>query len=344
MSARSTPVWDAHAHLVPATVVAAARRGADGLSLSDGWLCCGAARVRLGSLADPAALLAFLDQHGLAGAVVSVPPALFRHDLVGAAALRWAELVNDGMAELVAAGGGRLRAFAHLPLGSGALAARHAESLGPGWAGCLLGTPPSPATFADDQFAPLWEVVASRAADGAGSGLFFCHPGECADPRLGQRHLANLVGNGYETALVAASLVFGDVVARHAGLRFALAHGGGATAMLAGRWERGYQLRRGGIGPLLLTPRQALRRMLADSVTHAPDALELAAVVFGADHILLGSDWPFPMGAGDPRAGLPDHLGPRVCAAAARHIPAIGADSGPDGDGGTPPDAPSAPR
>jgi aminocarboxymuconate-semialdehyde decarboxylase len=34
--------------------------------------------------------------------------------------------------------------------------------------------------------------------------------------------------------------------------------------------------------------------------------LKLAQDVFGADHVLFGSDWPFPMGIPDPsRANAP---------------------------------------
>jgi aminocarboxymuconate-semialdehyde decarboxylase len=36
--------------------------------------------------------------------------------------------------------------------------------------------------------------------------------------------------------------------------------------------------------------------MYADCIAHHPSALRLAQDIFGPDHVLFGSDWPFPMG------------------------------------------------
>jgi aminocarboxymuconate-semialdehyde decarboxylase len=308
-------VWDVHAHLIPDEVIRAAERGRLGTSVSGGTLVCGSSRLPLAKLANPAALLARLEQNGVDGAVVSAPPALFRYDLPGADALRWAALLNEGMARTVADSGGRLRAFGYVPLASGPLAASTVAALGQDWCGYVIGTPPNGTTLAHRDLEPLWSAAAEEL------GFFFFHPGECPDERLDAFYLGNLLGNPYETSLAAAGLVFGDVIGRQPRLRFALAHGGGATAMLAGRWQRGYELRRPGIETLTLEPREALRRMLVDSIVHAPAALDLAASVFGAEHILLGSDWPFPMGGAEPVGELPPDLRQTISLAAARHVP-----------------------
>lgn len=306
-----------HAHLIPREVVLAAERGRLGASISGGMLVCGSSRLPLAKLADPAALLAWLDEHDVDGAVVSVPPGLLRYDLPGADALRWAALLNEGMARVVAQSAGRLRAFGYVPLSSGPLAASTVAALGDDWSGYVIGTPPNGMTLAHRDFEQLWSAAQEHL------GLFFFHPGECADRRLDEFYLGNLLGNPYETSLAAAALVFGNVIGAYPRLRFALAHGGGATAMLAGRWQRGYDLRRPGIGELRLSPRDALRRVLVDSIVHDPAALRLAASVFGAEHILLGADWPFPMGGADPVGELPERLRETICAATARHVPNI---------------------
>src|SRR4029077_7381654 len=120
------------------------------------------------------------------------------------------------------------------------------------------------------------------------------HPVDAPDARLARYRLTHLLGFPYETALAAACLVFGGVLARHPGVRFCLAHAGGATAALAGRWQHGYDVRRPGIGELELEPREALRRVAVDSVAHSPEVLALARTTFG--EVLTGSDWPYPLG------------------------------------------------
>jgi len=76
-----------------------------------------------------------------------------------------------------------------------------------------------------------------------------------------------------------------------------LAHGGGCVAALCGRWQQGATTRRPGIPELALQPLDAVRKFYVDSLTHSPAFLEAIISIIGADRILLGSDWPFPMGA-----------------------------------------------
>jgi aminocarboxymuconate-semialdehyde decarboxylase len=246
-------------------------------------------RLPVAKLGEPAALLSWIDEQGLDGAVVSVPPPLFRYDLTGAAAVDWARLVNEGMAQLAGFGGGRLRVLAQLPLPQPADATQVAkETLAAGgFGGFAIGTE---AGFADPTLDPLWTVL-----DAAGSFVLL-HPGASPDPRLEPFYLTNLLGNPYETALAVAGLVFGNVLPRFPDIRFCLCHGGGVTAAVAGRWQRGADTSRPGIEPLASPPRDLLRRCYVDDLVHDPAMLGLVESTFGADHVLIGSDWPFPMG------------------------------------------------
>lgn len=265
-------------------------------------------RLPVEKLGQPPALLDWIDSQGLDGAVVSVPPPLFRYDLTGAAAVDWARLVNDGMAQLAEFGGGRLRVLAQLPLPQPADATQIAKEIqaAGGFGGFAFGTA---AGFADPALDPLWTVL-----DAAGSFVLL-HPGASPDPRLEPFYLANLLGNPYETALAAAGLVFGNVLPRFPNIRFCLCHGGGVTAAVAGRWQRGFDTSRPGIAPLPSPPRDLLRRFYVDDLVHDPAMLGLVESTFGADHVLIGSDWPFPMGCDtiDPtraaaRASDTEHL------------------------------------
>ncbi len=43
-------------------------------------------------------------------------------------------------------------------------------------------------------------------------------------------------------------------------------------------------------------PEDSIKRLYFDSILHAPRALEFLVDTAGADHVLLGSDYPFDMG------------------------------------------------
>jgi aminocarboxymuconate-semialdehyde decarboxylase len=153
-------------------------------------------------------------------------------------------------------------------------------------------------TLSDAAYAPLWRVL-----DDAGAFVLL-HPGDSGDARLDRFYLSNLLGNPCETALAIAHLVFGGVAARHPRIAFCFAHGGGVAAMLAGRFEQGFRTSRPGVDTTLPPPRETLRRLMVDCVTHDADALHLSQSVFGADHVLFGSDWLFPMGLMSPHEQL----------------------------------------
>ncbi len=290
--------WDVHTHLVPPTVLEAARRGAHGLAVTDGALVVdGRARLPLRRLAEPEALLDWVDEQGLDGAVVSVPPPLLRYDLSGAAAAAWAGLVDDGLLQLAGLDPARLRVLGHVPLGPGeggaevaALAVERLTDQG-GFAGVALGTLADPPGFAAAALDRLWEVL-----DACGAFVLL-HPAECPDPRLQQFYLSNLLGNPYETAVAVAGLVFADVVGRFPGIRFCLCHGGGVTAAVADRWQRGMDTARPGVRPTPLSVLGALRRFYVDDLVHGDAPRALVEEVFGAEQVLCGSDWPFPMGS-----------------------------------------------
>jgi aminocarboxymuconate-semialdehyde decarboxylase len=74
------------------------------------------------------------------------------------------------------------------------------------------------------------------------------------------------------------------------------------TAAVAGRWQRGIDQARPGIAPVSLPVAEALRRFYVDDLAHDDAVLELLSSTFGAERVLAGSDWPFPMGSDEVSA------------------------------------------
>ncbi len=110
-----------------------------------------------------------------------------------------------------------------------------------------------------------------------------------------------LVGMPAETSLAICSMIFGGVFEKFKKLKVAFAHGGGSFPITIGRIEHGFVSR-----PDLcavdnnINPRDYLGRFFIDSLVHDPDALEFVVKMMGEDKIMLGTDYPFPLGENVP--------------------------------------------
>jgi aminocarboxymuconate-semialdehyde decarboxylase len=118
--------------------------------------------------------------------------------------------------------------------------------------------------------------------------------------RLSEYHLGNLIGNPTEDAIAAASLIFGGVVDAFPRLRLYIAHGGGSCPYLAGRWDRGWLVRPEARVHLADPPSGYLRRLSFDSLTHGDAQLRYLLQQSDAQHVLLGTDYPYDMAEPDP--------------------------------------------
>jgi aminocarboxymuconate-semialdehyde decarboxylase len=290
-------VADVHMHLVPPRLVERARRGICGSDVSpDGELVLDGAAVSVGALYEIGQFVASLDERGIDIGCVSIPPPLYRQRLAPDIAKDWAREVNDALEELATTNHARIRALAHLPIEHPQLAAEELGArAGSGWAGYAIASHAPGMALSDPGLRPVWEALDAEEA------FVFIHPADPEDERLGQWYLSNLLGNPYETALAAAQLLFGGVLSTYPSIRFCLAHAGGVTAAVSGRWQRGFESKRPGV-PMRAPPAELLRRLYVDCVALNGRYLEFVATVFGGDHIVLGSDWPFPMGSYSPAA------------------------------------------
>jgi len=124
-----------------------------------------------------------------------------------------------------------------------------------------------------------------------------------------------LVGMPAEVSLAICSILFGGVLERLPTLRIAFAHGGGAFPGTFGRIVHGFESR-----PDLVAvdnpvhPRHSLGRFWVDSLVHEAEALKTALRLFGDSKVMLGSDYPFPLGESRPGALIRSmtELTPRV--------------------------------
>ena len=288
---------DVHAHLAP--VSGEGLVGLPGVQwdASQERLVLDGHAVGIKDLFHPERLIEWMDQHHIQRALVSIPPPLYRQGLDQSQALGWVNYVNEAMLAVSGQYPDRLQASFYMPLEHPGvletLMTRYAQG---GFHGVALAAGGHPdILYSRPDYEPLWAFLHHHQA------FVFIHPGTCSDPRLSAFYLENLVGNPYETGVAATHLVMADVPRRYSGIRFCLAHAGGVFPCLCGRLERGFLTRRPGVDvDHVERPLQAARRFYVDGIAHSEAALALARETFGPDHVLYGSDWPFPMGLKDP--------------------------------------------
>jgi aminocarboxymuconate-semialdehyde decarboxylase len=138
------------------------------------------------------------------------------------------------------------------------------------------------------------------------------HERGAAVERLPRYYLCNLIGNPIETAVAAASLIFGGVLERFSSLNVCLVHGGGALPFLLGRASYGYSSIEAAHS-VPKPPEEYFRRLYFDTIVHDARALIFLHDMVGPDHLLLGTDYPYDhTGEPDPLGAL-EQAGLRSC-------------------------------
>ncbi len=234
-----------------------------------------------------------MDQNGVDVQVLAPTVFTFFYEQEPALGLACAALQNDEIAAEINRHPDRFLGLAGVPLQAPALAAdelrRAMTQLG--LCGAMIGSNVNGRNLDDPALEPFW-------AAGAALGAFILvhpHAGAAAE-RLGSYYLKNLVGLPFETTVAGACLVFGGVLERHPGLKVCLAHGGGFLPYQAGRFRHGFDVRPEPKINLERPPEESIGRLFYDTILHSGPTLEFLISSVGADHVLLGSDYPFDMG------------------------------------------------
>lgn len=139
--------------------------------------------------------------------------------------------------------------------------------------------------------------------------VIFMHPlGFTQGERLSNHYFNNVIGNPLETTVAVSHLIFDGVVARHPKIKFIAAHGGGFIAHYWARMDHAWRARPDTRTVIKKKPSSYLEKFYFDSITFDPLMLKQLIDRYGADHVLLGTDYPYDMGEDDPRgliAGVP---------------------------------------
>jgi len=245
--------------------------------------------------------LSIMDHQGVDMQVISPASSYFFYWMPVSEGLEFARWLNDSLAEAVAKHPERLMALASVPMQDSAKAAAELERAMTklGMRGVEIASNIGGRYFDDPGFDPFWE--AAQALD----AVIFVHPNQVVGAdRMKEFNLANLIGNPTDTSLAFAKLIFGGVLERFPRLKLLLAHAGGFLPYTWGRLDRGYRIQDSSTAKISKSPGEYLKLLYFDTITHSRMALEYLVANFGADHVLLGSDYPYDMGDPEPVATL----------------------------------------
>jgi aminocarboxymuconate-semialdehyde decarboxylase len=131
--------------------------------------------------------------------------------------------------------------------------------------------------------------------------IIFIHPtGFTQGERLLDHYFNNVIGNPLETTVAASHLIFDGVMERHPKLKVVLPHGGGFLAHYWERMNHAWRARPDCRTVIKKKPTTYLDRFYFDTIVFDPEMLKNMVRRYGADHVVLGTDYPFDMGVEDP--------------------------------------------
>jgi predicted TIM-barrel fold metal-dependent hydrolase len=244
-----------------------------------------------GGGAELDARLRLMDRAGVDIQVLSAAPQLpYSADAQQAQAA--ARFVNDQYAGLVSKHHDRFRAFAATPMPhiaeSIAELGRALDELD--MAGVVMNTTVLGQALAEPRFEPIFAELDRRGA------VLYLHPAgnSACTPLIRDFSLTWMVGAPVEDTISTMQLITCGIPSRYPHIKIINSHLGGALPMLLQRaddqytWESPDTPER---------PSVAARRMWYDSVGHGHiPALRCAAESFGADRLVLGTDFPYETG------------------------------------------------
>lgn len=250
------------------------------------------------------ARLAEMDRTGVDAQAVAVVPFTLGYQLEARLNAELCQVQNEQLAALHRAHPTRFYPLGCVPLQDPALAVAEAERAVKqlGLFGLGLGTRLPDRNLDWPELEPFWSKVEELDVP-----IMF-HPGQrLSMPDLADYYLVNFIGNPLDSTIMIAALAFGGVLKRHPRLKLVIVHAGGFVPYQFGRFDHGWQVRKEPKVRLDEAPSASIRRLYFDTIAHSRPALEYLVGEFGADHVVLGTDYPYDMGLDDP-VGLVDSL------------------------------------
>ncbi|TMW70612.1 amidohydrolase family protein [Alteribacter natronophilus] len=238
---------------------------------------------------SPEKIIADMDREGIDMQVVSPIPVTFSYWAPVDQALEMIQLQNNFIGKMVKDRPNRFIGLGTVPMQDPKAAIKEMDRCVHelGLSGIEIGTNVNGENLDAPEFleffkkAEEWDV------------LVFIHPWETmAKDRTPRHNFMYTVGMPSETALAAASLIWGGVVEKCPNLRFWFAHGAGSFPYILPRLDQGWR-----VWPDLRVtekpPSEYVKNFYFDALTYDERNTRYLIEKFGEDRIVMGSDYPF---------------------------------------------------
>jgi aminocarboxymuconate-semialdehyde decarboxylase len=259
---------------------------------------------------DPEVRLNEMDRDGVDVQITSATPVLFAYERPIEHALDCAKMFNDSALEMCAHGKGRLKSFCQVPLQDVDAACKElSRCMRAGHVGVQIGNHVGEKNLDDPGLITFLHHCADEGAP------VLVHPWDMfGQERMPKYMMPWTVGMPAETQLGIVAMILGGAFDKlPTSLRICFAHGGGSFAFLLGRLENAWQHHPVAHGVCEKPPSAYLDRFYVDSAVFDERALQFLVETMGVERVMLGSDYPFPLGE-HPIGGVirSSHLAPQM--------------------------------
>lgn len=222
--------------------------------------------------------------------ILSINPFWYQLDVDDAR--RLIDVQNQGLADVCARYPDRLRAMATVALQHPELAAEQLEHgiRDLGFVGVSMGGSVAGEELGSTRFDPFW--AAAQALDVP----IWLHPQSVPGlSRLeGSGYLFNVIGNPLDTTIALSHMIFEGVLDRFPRLKIVAAHGGGYLGSYADRSDHACRMSPAACPTHIeRMPTEYLRDMYFDSLVFTAENLRHLVAQYGAEHLMIGSDYPY---------------------------------------------------
>jgi aminocarboxymuconate-semialdehyde decarboxylase len=234
-----------------------------------------------------------MDKMGIDVQAISTSPLQYYYGVDADIGRQTSKAINARLAEIVASNSDRFVALGTAPMQDPRLAVEALEYCMNelGFRGMELGTNVGGVEIADPRYERFWARAEELKA------VIFLHPIGFTDPsRLTQHFLTNIIGNPLDTTVAIAHIVFGGILERYPRLKIVAAHGGGYMGHYPARMDHGYKVRPECHDHIKRPPSYYMKKIYYDTMVFGEEQLEHLVNLWGADHVVIGTDYPYDMG------------------------------------------------